>query len=419
MSNSAAVRAAAWYCALAWATYAILEAAFIVIVPWLLRPVDFYQPLHFGVTGALLLGYPLFGAVLGVALGPGLMAVRRRRGIGSAIDAPHMIAVGAAVTVVLALTLELLSQLPGPRNLAMAAGVGLLLVIALLAGLASGSINRRLEWIANTWTAISLLLGIALLPRYVASSKFMAMGLYAAAILATSYFLGRSAGMIRRLKAAEPYLLTGCAIVVLGCAGAFNGGLYVKSTKKTVSRNRVNRPNVLLIVLDTVRADHTSVFGYHRDTTPNLRKLAEQAVAFDRAVATSDWTLPAHASLFTGLYPSEHGAYSDPSGKLLRLNDARTTLAETLSRAGYRTAAVVANITMLLRHFNVHQGFHYYAVRNPVAALSGAPRAVLRRRVAASVKGLRGQVANPTLYRNAREITTEAMAVLEDLKESG
>ena len=65
-------------------------------------------------------------------------------------------------------------------------------------------------------------------------------------------------------------------------------------------------PNVILIVLDSVRADHMSCYGYDRPTTPNIDRIAEDGIVYDRAYSASCWTLPSHASLFTGLYPSKH-----------------------------------------------------------------------------------------------------------------
>ena len=73
------------------------------------------------------------------------------------------------------------------------------------------------------------------------------------------------------------------------------------------------KPNVLLITMDTVRADHLSVYGYPTDTTPNLREFSRSATVYTRAVAASDYTLPAHASIFTGLYPDWHGAIFLPT----------------------------------------------------------------------------------------------------------
>ena len=69
----------------------------------------------------------------------------------------------------------------------------------------------------------------------------------------------------------------------------------------------VERPNILLITLDTTRADHLSAYGYYRETTPVLDKLAHKSVFFEHFVAPMATTLPTHTSLFTGTYPLEHG----------------------------------------------------------------------------------------------------------------
>lgn len=100
-----------------------------------------------------------------------------------------------------------------------------------------------------------------------------------------------------------------------------------------------SRPNVLLIVLDTTRADFFSSYGYDRPTTPKIDALTADAVLFTRAFATSFWTLPSHASLFTGLYPTEAGATSETNF----LPAEASTIAERLRDGGYRTYAAVAN----------------------------------------------------------------------------
>jgi arylsulfatase A-like enzyme len=96
--------------------------------------------------------------------------------------------------------------------------------------------------------------------------------------------------------------------------------------------------NVLFVVLDTVRKDRLTPYGYDRPTAPNLAEFAEEATVFEQAVAPAPWTLPVHASLFTGLYPSQHGA--DQENPYL---EGATTLAETLSAAGYDTACYSSN----------------------------------------------------------------------------
>jgi len=99
------------------------------------------------------------------------------------------------------------------------------------------------------------------------------------------------------------------------------------------------RPNVLLVVLDTVRADALSCYGNPRPTTPILDQLAADGTRFVAAYASCFWTLPSHASLLTGHYPSAAGATSETN----HLPATATTLAEHLAKAGYRTAAVVRN----------------------------------------------------------------------------
>jgi arylsulfatase A-like enzyme len=96
--------------------------------------------------------------------------------------------------------------------------------------------------------------------------------------------------------------------------------------------------NVLFVVMDTVRKDHLTPYGYERDTTPGLADFADEATVFEQAVAPAPWTLPVHASLFTGMYPHQHGA--DQENPYL---DGATTLAETLSAAGYDTACYSSN----------------------------------------------------------------------------
>jgi arylsulfatase A-like enzyme len=114
-------------------------------------------------------------------------------------------------------------------------------------------------------------------------------------------------------------------------------------------------PNVLLIVLDTVRAQNLSLYGYPRSTTPQLERLAKIGVVFERALSTSPWTLPSHASMFTGRYPHEVSAdYLTP------LDAACPTMAEVLSAHGYVTAGFVANFLYCSYETGLNRGFVHY-----------------------------------------------------------
>ena len=100
-----------------------------------------------------------------------------------------------------------------------------------------------------------------------------------------------------------------------------------------------SQPNVLLVVLDTHRADVLSAYGNSVATTPHFDRLAKEGTRFESAFSTDFWTLPGHASLFTGLYPSRHGATSETNALAAQAK----TLAEVLQGAGYRTGAFVSN----------------------------------------------------------------------------
>jgi len=136
-------------------------------------------------------------------------------------------------------------------------------------------------------------------------------------------------------------------------------------------------PTIVLLVLDTLRADHMSIYGYERETTPHLsRFLAEHpgAVLYPNAYSTETWTIPTHASLFTGLMPSEHGAHNGHKTQLVRSISsskslqAATTLAEALQQSGYRTAAVLANSTVAMFR-GLERGFDRFVHPRPNRAL--------------------------------------------------
>jgi hypothetical protein len=137
---------------------------------------------------------------------------------------------------------------------------------------------------------------------------------------------------------------------------------------ETAAATNASRPNFLLIVLDTVRADHLDLFGYQRPTMPNLKRFAlEEAQLVTRTFTPGSWTLPSHASMFTGMYPSAHGAHypfvadADPDFLGYPLPENLTTLAEFVGTAGYQTAGIVANFGMLSR-FGLSRGFQHYVV---------------------------------------------------------
>ncbi len=116
------------------------------------------------------------------------------------------------------------------------------------------------------------------------------------------------------------------------------------SAQAPASRPRIEgRPNVLLITLDTLRADHLGCYGYPRDTSPNLDALAAESLFFERCLTPMATTLPVHTSIFTGVFPLEHGVLANLKTHLVYERDASLiTLTEVFAQAGYDTAAFVS-----------------------------------------------------------------------------
>lgn len=116
-----------------------------------------------------------------------------------------------------------------------------------------------------------------------------------------------------------------------------------------------NPPNVVIVVMDTVRQDHLACYGYHRNTTPNLTRLVESSRIYRSAYSTSAWTSPAHASLFTGLFPVAHKTTQEN----WTMAPECATLAELLAKRGYETFGISEN-PLVSKHHNFDQGFSRY-----------------------------------------------------------
>jgi len=149
-------------------------------------------------------------------------------------------------------------------------------------------------------------------------------------------------------------LLVVLLVAVALSAVAFRRGILSLSPW-TSRKGAASPPNIVIIVMDTARQDRLSCYGYARETSPRLSELAETSTVFDRAYSTSSWTNPAHASLFTGLYPTTHGVTQEH----WRMNRDLVTLAEVLSEHGYETVGIIEN-GMLSSEHGFQQGFSTY-----------------------------------------------------------
>jgi arylsulfatase A-like enzyme len=129
-----------------------------------------------------------------------------------------------------------------------------------------------------------------------------------------------------------------------------------------------DRPNLLVISIDTLRPDMLGAYGYDRPTSPTLDRMAARGVLFEIAVTPTPWTLPAHASLLTGLYPTHHGLKTHD----LRMRWGVTTLAERLQRTGYDTVSIF-NTHHLDTRWGLDRGFdHTHYARESVDRVAQA-----------------------------------------------
>ncbi len=275
-------------------------------------------------------------AFLAIALLPAAIAARGARGArdtaGPTIAPPRrgridplasLVAIGLALLIALEIWLRFFERVeitPGPPParalftgaIAKSAGLFVALAGALLAIL--GALSRGADSRSPGWrvTVLAVVAALALVGASVPASALLAR---------------------RAAKPAMPAARTA-------------------STRGEAPRKP---PNILLIVMDTVRADALANYGLPLDATPTIDRVARSGVTYANATAPAPWTLPSHASLFTGLYPSEHGAHYGH----LHLDDDVTTMAELLSGLGYATIGF-SKKTWLSREMGTLQGFDAY-----------------------------------------------------------
>jgi arylsulfatase A-like enzyme len=221
---------------------------------------------------------------------------------------------------------------------------------------------------AGGFVIVSSICFFFLLPAYIRIISFVGITLLClilvlalgAILLLNKYFTSRKDSLFSKfverpskLWGLNLALLTGSLCVVGIIFGV--GNLVDKLQENSLVKISKNRPNVILIVLDTLRRDHLSCYGYGKETSPFIDSLALEGVRFTNAISTSCYTSPAHASLLTGKLPSTHGVI----GRNRFLSEDIARLPGLLTESGYYTAGIVSNL-YLHSYFGYEKGFTSY-----------------------------------------------------------
>jgi arylsulfatase A-like enzyme len=202
--------------------------------------------------------------------------------------------------------------------------------------------------------------GFVALAAFTCLLPYTMIARYASATLAAGVGV-----QIARLASARPERWTRrfaaqsiALVLLLGVAAAGASGWRSLRERRAIAalpNATGDAPNVLLIILDTVRAANLSLYGYGAPTTPEIARIASEGVTFDRAFSAAPWTLPSHGSMFTGHWPSElTGSWTTA------LDDRHPTLAERFASHGYLTAGFVANHHYASWDSGLGRGFQRY-----------------------------------------------------------
>ncbi len=359
--------------------YATVETAFLLVAPWLggdaagglfawagpRRAMAGLSPVF---TAAAFLVYVMAGAAVSGAIAAVLSTIIRASGHQACVS-PAFWSSLAALEIVLIFGLH--SFASRQTTALWAVGIAAILAIAALVrtGRRAGPVTS--VFAVDPWVVVIVLVGVAFLSepgnQVGAAWRVLPVAAFVAATIAARLFVAALGAARTRRLASRPHARSPSRlawVLALACLGTLIGARewrppYVPLAP--VRQTAADRPNVILVTLDTVRWDHVSVSGYARRTTPNLERMAASATVYANAIASSNTTLSTHASIFTGLNPSRHGGHPDPAQQLsLPISTRVRTLAEILADRGYRTVAVAANISSLGPEYGFARGFSNY-----------------------------------------------------------
>ena len=400
---------------IAWQVYALLEYVLLTIVPlrhghmviagwnwrWNLVLFGFYSAagLLAGGLGGVLLGGPK-------AL-PESARHQRLKTIGS-------------LTLLLAFLGNAYANGVALSTILLTASIGCLLLLSLH----SAAWAERLVYFSNPWGVAMLLLLIGWAGGDGIGNRGRLLAAAAGAIPAM-VFLGAcvAAAGVRRTRRlnlfAQTAAVAGGALIALECAVWLTPPTSARIGAHPPAAARPSKPNILLVTLDTVRADHLSLYGYGRRTTPNLEKMAREATVFTRAMAAGNVTLISHAAIFTGLYGSWTGVGSSRISHGGPILSKYPTAPVILSQNGYFTGSVVANTGNLRPSFGFDRGFQFFDYRTPPQILPLDKTYLLRNSARRVLDRFTCTADFDLSVRRARGINDDAFRFLDQASGSG
>jgi len=412
--------------AAAWSAYAAAEVVFASLLFGFTRPYAVFQPWHWRLTGYLLTAYLVAGAAAGAAGGLAAYHLGKTGWIRN--GSPAVLEAAAALTLVGVVLWNVTANALGLTGGVPVLITGLCFLVLLLVELRSERWADRLGMLTNPWVISGVLLGVEQTADLLdmASGQQLGGNVGLAARLLEGALVVTVAGAVWFGRKLRPILgparwapaTLALALVLIGVTELMGTAhltpTAVSADSAAAAQTPGSKPNVLVIVMDTVRADHLSLYGYERDTSPNLRALAQEAAVYTHAQSAADITLTSHASLFTGMYPSWHGAYCRTPeaayGRPLLANV--PTLAELLHGQGYSTLGVAANL-YLRSAFGLDRGFEEFRIERPVPMLSDENRCQLRRPMRRLLNLVTDTAQFDRLNSSAEDIDGQFLATLD------
>jgi arylsulfatase A-like enzyme len=401
----------AYYGLLAWLAYAVLEFALAATSPLRSYQNTIIARWYWDLTLILWALYAGAGIVSGALAG--LLTRFAAAPVEDDASGRQVYEAAGTATLILAFTINL-GTVASFDFAALACGV--LMTAGLIGTLFSQPLRQYAGALRNPWISAGLMLiasraGASFLSRNVVIRAALPLFVMAAAIVLSA--------ILRLIHLPRPQVLRAAAVAA-GMIAVPGGTLYMNRSaapaRPSTAAPAAKPAPVILLSLDTVRADHLSVYGYSRNTTPNLARLAAGSTLYRHAIAAGDMTLPTHAAMFTGTYASWNGAHFDAPAHAepQPLSKSYRTIAELLSSKGYLTVSVAANFSYFQPEFGLTRGFAVSDSLSPIQFLSFDRDYYLRFGVRKLLDRLHATVDSFDLVtRRASEINDAATRTLE------